>query len=85
MCVVCVCQYMCEFYYVFEYGDRFCMALVAGLFPVAAFWADFCFCTVGLHCCWHGIRGEFCDGLNLNWMCSPAYVFRLSTLLLAPS
>ena len=27
MCVVCVCQYMCEFYYVFEYGDRFCMAL----------------------------------------------------------
>ena len=32
---------MCEFYYVFEYGDRFCMALVAGLFPVAAFWADF--------------------------------------------
>ena len=38
-----VCQYMCEFYYVFEYGDRFCMALVAGLFPVAAFWA----CRVG--------------------------------------
>ena len=30
VCGVCVCQYMCEFYYVFEYGDRFCMALVAG-------------------------------------------------------
>ena len=43
VCGVCVCQYMCEFYYVFEYGDRFCMALVAGLFPVAAFWA----CRVG--------------------------------------
>ena len=27
VCGVCVCQYMCKFYYVFEYGDRFCMAL----------------------------------------------------------
>ena len=70
-CGVCVSVYVCIIY-IWVCGDRFCMALVAGLFVLLLH--SGC-CTVGLHCCWHGIRGEFCDGLNLNWMCSPAYIF----------
>ena len=71
VCGVCVSVYVCIIY-IWVCGDRFCMAFVAGLFVLLLH--SGC-CTVGLHCCWHGIRGEFCDGLNLNWMCSPAYIF----------
>ena len=81
VCGVCVSVYVCIIY-IWVCGDRFCMALVAGLFVLLLH--SGC-CTVGLHCCWHGIRGKFCDGIT--WIVCALQHTSLSiySMILAPS